>query len=117
MDEKESLPEKPSEGSGDSAAATKVDVDESEEKVTASGTAGAKVSAESTDASSDITKSSTAPVEDENELQNHVDNDVITEDSSSVKSDVASKKDVTDTTDADSQEDAKDEGMFIFNLC
>ncbi|XP_049693783.2 zinc finger MYM-type protein 3 isoform X2 [Helicoverpa armigera] len=119
MDEKESLPEKPSEdvsqGSGDNAAVEKPDVAEAGE-VSGSGDAGADVS-EAKDSTSDVkidsdvTKSVTEPVgEGDSELQNHVDHDVTTEDSSSVKSDIGDcKKDVTDTTDAESQEDVKDD--------
>ena len=121
MDEKESLPEKPSEGSGDVSAAGKLDDVDGEEKSEASagGDAGPAISAEATDSSSDVksdsdvAKSASEPGEKESELQNHVDNDVVTEDSSSVKSDVGDgKRDAVDTTDVDSQEDVKDEGML-----
>ncbi|KAJ8711642.1 hypothetical protein PYW08_008596 [Mythimna loreyi] len=105
MDEKESLPEKPSEdGSEESAAAKKTEEVEEKTDSAAGGDAAAEVSVEATDSSSDVTKSATDQVVEENELQNHVDNDTVTEDSSSVKSDVGSKK---DTTDGDSQEDVK----------
>uniref|UniRef100_A0A2A4K607 TRASH domain-containing protein n=1 Tax=Heliothis virescens TaxID=7102 RepID=A0A2A4K607_HELVI len=126
MDEKESLPEKPSEdiiqGSGDNAAAEKPDVPDAGE-VSAGGDAGADVS-EPKDSSSDVkidsdvTKSVTEPVGGgDSELQNHVDHDVTTEDSSSVKSDIGdSKKDVTDTTDAESQEDVKDDADTSYKI-
>ncbi|XP_035452613.2 zinc finger MYM-type protein 3 isoform X5 [Spodoptera frugiperda] len=116
MDEKESLPDKPSEDvtqdSGDTAAATEAAVEDN--AASGSGDAGAEASADATDSStdvktdSDITKSATDDGDGESELQNHVDNDAATEDSSSVKSDIGDSKTVTDTTDADSQ-DTKDE--------
>ncbi|XP_050556360.1 uncharacterized protein LOC118277789 isoform X2 [Spodoptera frugiperda] len=118
MDEKESLPDKPSEDvtqdSGDTAAATEAAVEDN--AASGSGDAGAEASADATDSStdvktdSDITKSATDDGDGESELQNHVDNDAATEDSSSVKSDIGDSKTVTDTTDADSQ-DTKDEDL------
>lgn len=132
MDEKESLPDKPSEeesqGGGDNAIEEKPGEQISEEVKEASVVdAGTEVSADSAEETttsnevktdSDVAKCETGlSNEDVSELQNHVDHDVSAEDSNSVKSDVAkdddSKKDLVDTTDAESQEDIKEEGMFI----
>ncbi|XP_026735761.1 zinc finger MYM-type protein 3 isoform X3 [Trichoplusia ni] len=128
MDEKESLPDKPSEeesqGGGDNAVEEKPGEQISEEVKEASIVdAGTEVSADSTEETttssevktdSDVAKCETElSNEDVSELQNHVDHDVSAEDSNSVKSDVAkdddSKKDLVDTTDAESQEDIKEE--------
>ncbi|KAH9643986.1 hypothetical protein HF086_004247 [Spodoptera exigua] len=118
MDEKESLPDKPSEDisqdSGDAVAAKEPAGEDN--AASESGDTGAEIAADATDSSSDVktdsdvTKSATDPGDGDgdSELQNHVDNDAATEDSSSVKSDVGDSKTVTDTTDADSQ-DTKDE--------
>lgn len=123
MDEKESLQEKPSEdegkGSGDNATAEKPNAQKQVEATEASGSGDTVAKrAALTDTSSnviqdsEVDKTELKTVEEGSELQNHVDNDVITEDSNSVKSDGGSKKDVTDTTDVESQEDAKDNGMY-----
>ncbi|XP_022815318.1 zinc finger MYM-type protein 3-like isoform X1 [Spodoptera litura] len=118
MDEKVSLPDKPSEdvtqASGDTAAAKEAAAGDNE--ASESGDAGAEAIGDATDSSSDVktdsdvTKSATDPGDGdgESELQNHVDNDAATENSSSVKSDIGDSNIVTDTTDADSQ-DTKDE--------
>lgn len=133
MDEKESLPDKPnkeeSQGSGDNTVAEKPDeqagafedVKEASDSVDGGIEASADSAEEAATSSevkndSDVVKSETDQGNEEvNELQNHIDHDVSAEDSNSVKSDVAkeddSKKDLVDTTDAESQEDIKEEGM------